>query len=304
MNKMILLIVWLVIFSIKPCVSQSIANYDITFTSIWNAEDHNSVPPNAHWSKLVGVTHKTANTFLQIGNLATIGIKNIAETGSNDVFNGEVTTAIATGEADKYIDGPSLGSATGEILISNVEVNKDFPLLTLVSMIAPSPDWVIALNGYNLLDTEGKWKTSVNLDMFAYDAGTDSGTDYTSTNMVSNPFQFISMINGLPINGKKMGTLSITLVLATKVDNLSLINKISLYPNPVSNGKVTIGNLEEISLTKVDVYNSLGLLVKSIGKNLKQNTLIIDVQDLSPGIYLLKIATEQYKTITRKLVIK
>ncbi len=304
MNRIVLLIVWLVMFPITLCVGQSTVFYDIKFTSVWNTNDHTSVPGNAHWSKLVGATHKTAHVFLQVGNLATTGIKNIAETGNNDIFNDEVATAVSTGEADKYIDGPSLGSATGDILIPNMEVNKDFPLLTLVSMIAPSPDWVIALNGYNLLDAAGKWKTSVTLDMFAYDAGTDSGTDYTSTNMVTSPFQSISMINGLPINGNKMGTLSITLVSATKLDNLSGGNNISVYPNPVINGKVMVGNLENVSLTKVEIYNSLGLLVKSTGKNLTQNTLVIDVQDLSPGIYLMKIATEQYKTITRKLIVK
>lgn len=304
MNRIVLLTVWLVVLPITLCVGQSTAFYDIKFTSVWNTNDHTSVPGNAHWSKLVGTTHKTANVFLQVGNFSTTGIKNIAETGSNDAFNGEVATAISTGEADKYIDGPNLGSATGDILISNVEVHKDFPLLTLVSMIAPSPDWVIALNSYNLLDATGNWKTSDNLDMYAYDAGTDNGTDYTSPNSVTSPFQPISMINGLPINGNKMGTLSITLVTATKVDNLSGVNNISVYPNPVSNGKVTIGNLENVSLTKVEIYNSLGLLAKSTGKILTQNTLTIDVQDLSPGIYLMKIATEQYKTITRKLIVK
>ena len=258
MNKTALLIILLFIYSTTPIIGQTSATYDITYTSTWNATDHTSVPVNAHWSKLVGATHKTANVFLQINNLATTGIKNIAETGNNDVFNTEVTAEITNGEADQYINGPNLGTATGNILISNLVVKEEFPLLTLVSMIAPSPDWMIALNGYNLLDAVGNWKTLVNLDLFAYDAGTDSGTDYTSNNSITNPFQSISMINGSPFNGQKIGTLTITLKTVLGISDFTLFNKVNVYPNPVSNGKILISNLEGISINKVEICKISG----------------------------------------------
>ena len=141
----------LFIFSITLSLGQNSATYDITFTSIWNVNDHTSLPAGAHWSKLVGATHKTPNTFLKIGDLASTGIKNIAEFGSNTVFNTEVSTEITNGEVDQYINGANLGTATGNIVISNLVVKSEFPLLTLISMIAPSSDWMIATNSYNLL---------------------------------------------------------------------------------------------------------------------------------------------------------
>jgi len=304
MKKTTLLIILLITYSITHIIGQTSATYDITFTSIWNATDHTSLPVNAHWSKLVGATHKTTNVFLQIDNLATTGIKNIAETGNNDVFNTEVTAEITKGEADQYIDGPNLDTAAGDILISNLVIKEEFPLLTLVSMIAPSPDWMIALNGYNLLDAVGNWKTLVNLDMFAYDAGTDSGTDYTSNNSITNPFQPISMINGSPFNGKKIGTLTITLKAVLDISDFSLFNNVNVYPNPVSNGKIIIRNLEGISINKVEIYNTSGLLIKSSDKKIYHNTLTLDTQNITSGIYILKLTIDKNKMIIRKFVIE
>ena len=108
MNKFTVFnIILLYIFSTVSIVSQNTATYDITFTSVWNEVDHNSVPVGGHWSKLVGATHKTNNIFLQIGNLASTGIKNIAESGDNAVFNTEVSTEITNGSTTVSTDAPS-----------------------------------------------------------------------------------------------------------------------------------------------------------------------------------------------------
>ena len=299
----IVILILLSVFSTTLSLGQTSATYDITFTSIWNAVDHTSVPGGAHWSKLVGATHKTTNTFLQIGNLASTGIKNIAETGNNTVFNTEVSTEIINGEADKYIDGSNLGTATGNILISDLAVTKEFPLLTLVSMIAPSPDWIIAINSYNLLDTGGDWKTSVTIDMFAYDAGTDSGIDYSSSNIVTNSPETISMISGLPINGNKIGTLTITLK-TLSIQNELPFDQIIIFPNPVSDGKINIWNLENISLNKVEIFNVTGSKINSFNLIENNNTLNLDILYLPAGIYLLKLTDDGNNNLIIKFVIE
>ena len=49
---------------IAPSVfAQSVANYDVSITTIWNTTDHTSVPGNAHWSDLIGATHNTENEY-------------------------------------------------------------------------------------------------------------------------------------------------------------------------------------------------------------------------------------------------
>jgi hypothetical protein len=56
----------------------------------------------------------------------------------------------------------------------------------------------------------GNWINSATIDLYAYDAGTDSGLDYTSPNQDSNPQDPIAVINGAPFDGVQVGTFTIT----------------------------------------------------------------------------------------------
>lgn len=265
------------------------AKYSINFTSIWNANDHGTLPGNAHWSKLVGVTHKTANTFWSVGNKATTGIKDIAERGNNVVFNAEVTTAISNNEADQYMNGNNLATATGSIIINDLIIDKNYPLLTLISMIAPSPDWFIGVNSINLLDENSNWKTSISLNLYAYDSGTDSGTTYTSANTITNPFQNIkSLKNVAPFNDKKIGTLTITLTETLSLEKFINDNSISIFYNKTDKS-VDIKDLES-NLKNIDVYSIHG---KLISKYNSKKSSKIKLNSFSDGIYILKIATKK-----------
>ena len=53
-------------------------------------------------------------------------------------------------------------------------------------MVAPSPDWFLGVNSLSLLE-EGSWVDSVVIELFAYDAGTDSGAIYTSPDEATDP---------------------------------------------------------------------------------------------------------------------
>ena len=292
------------ILMVSSLASQTTVNYDITFTSIWNETDHTSVPSNAHWSRLVGATHKTSNAFIQEGSLATTGIKDVAETGNDTIFSSEVTIAIDTAEADQYINGPGLATATGDILISNLQVSQDYPFLSLVSMIAPSPDWFIALNSYSLLDGDDNWKTIDTVDVFAYDAGTDGGVDYTSGNVLTSPFETISMASAAPLNGNKIGTIRIILSTTGEMRDMSHFDKVNVYPNPVSNGHLIINNLENTSLKKVDLFSISGAFIQSFDKSLYLNKMNLDVSNISSGSYLLKLIGDAEDVRILRVVIK
>ncbi|KAA1244599.1 spondin domain-containing protein [Aquimarina sp. RZ0] len=192
---------------------QSTATYDVVFTSNWEA--HGSLPgSNAHFTELVGATHNKDITFLRNGGIATLGVERVAETGSNGTFSGEVNRAINNGTADQYIEGPNLFfNGTGRtITINDLAVSSEYPLVSLLSMIAPSPDWIIAVNSVSLLDTSDEWIQNITLDLFPYDAGTEEGTTYSLNNPATNPKEPISSIRGIsPFNSEKIGTLVFTL---------------------------------------------------------------------------------------------
>ena len=70
-------------------------------------------------------------------------------------------------------------------------VSLEYDQVTFVTMIAPSPDWFIGVSGLSLLEN-GDWAQRIDVELFAYDAGTDDGRRYTSANKPLSPRQPIS----------------------------------------------------------------------------------------------------------------
>jgi hypothetical protein len=285
-------------FALTQVISQNNATYDITFTSTWNASEHESIPNSAHWSPLVGATHKTENVFMEVGNIATTGIKNVAELGANNQFENEVTS---NSNSKEWLS-QSISGYNQSTTISNVEFTTEHHYLTLVSMIAPSPDWFMAVNSLDLRNnTNTDWKTTFTIDVFVYDAGTDSGSSYASANMPNAPMP-ITKIMGSPFNGTKIGTLTLTLK-SLSTDSFSKIDEsIKLYPNPVTNGVLNVSKNNANALKTIEVYNVLGKLVKSFNTTeLKSETL--NVSNLNSGVYMFRLNT-QNGIQTKKLIIK
>lgn len=78
------------------------------------------------------------------------------------------------------------------------------------------------------------------------------------------------------------------------------IDGLSIYPNPVSNGKlfIYIATKRDL-LKKVEIFNVLGKQVFSTFLSGKE----LNISKLNTGVYILKI-TENDISETRKLVIK
>lgn len=57
-------------------------------------------------------------------------------------------------------------------------VDSDHHLLSLVSMIFPSPDWFVGVSGLELCQTDCKWIERKEVELYPWDAGTDGGTSY------------------------------------------------------------------------------------------------------------------------------
>jgi hypothetical protein len=283
--------------------SQSIATYTITFTSNWSNNTHpsNNFPANAHWSKLVGATHNSEVVFLKMGDLASPGIENLAELGSNTIFFSEINSAITAGFSNQLIDGDDLPSPLGDIIINDVITTEEFPLLSLASMIAPSPDWMIGVDSLSLLDENEEWIDEMTIDLYPYDAGTDDGTDYNSSNQDTNPQEGISSLQGVtPFSSEIIGTLTITLenvVLGNNDHQLS--ENITIYPNPTSNF-ITISTKEN-SISSINIYNILGKEILKVN-TIISNQLEVNLTDLSSGIYLIKVTDSNGKSTLKKVV--
>jgi hypothetical protein len=93
----------------------------------------------------------------------------------------------------RYIRGGI--SNTGRRDVDDIEVNSEYPLVSFITMIAPSPDWFVGVHDYNLCNTTtGKWLDSRTRYLPPYDAGTDSGPRFGSPNQITNPKENIHLL--------------------------------------------------------------------------------------------------------------
>ncbi len=191
-------------------VTPDTTSYDVVFESIWSASTHPaSFPANPSFSGLIGGTHGDSVTFWADSSLATYGIKQMAESGSKTPLDFEVEAAILAGTADGLLSGGGISPSPGSVQLT-FDVSVDFPLVTLVSMIAPSPDWFVGVNSLSLLE-DGSWVSSLVVELFAYDAGTDSGVIYTSPDEPTDPRVNISLINVSPFDvASRLGSFTFT----------------------------------------------------------------------------------------------
>jgi hypothetical protein len=191
------------------------AVYELTFAATWSAATHpTDFPSNPHFSGLVGGTHNGSARFWELGGIASLGIERMAERGNRDVLVSEVNVAIAEGSASAAISelgvSPSPGSRTIQF-----PVRSTYPLATVTTMIAPSPDWFVGVDSLPLY-ASGHWEEEVVIDLVPYDAGTDSGVTFTSADVETQPREPISQIVGFPFeNSPPLGTFTFRLLSVT-----------------------------------------------------------------------------------------
>lgn len=186
--------------------------YRVTFDIDWNRTNFpTDYPSSAHFSKLIGWSHEASQTFFKVGSLATAGIKNMAETGATSPLHEEFNALIEKEKGFNYFIGGNLSTGRGSIII-DVEVTEKYPSVTLATMIAPSPDWYIAVVNINLLENNSFVDQKI-VDANVYDAGTDNGVTYTSKNEVTSPQHPITLFVDAPLgNGSKLNSTIATVI--------------------------------------------------------------------------------------------
>ncbi len=188
-------------FGLFSFQAKAAVRYRLDFEGTWSATTHPGAFPggSSHFTDLVGATHSEGSTFWEPGQLATLGVERVAELGSSSTFLSEVQVAINSGTAASKINGPSLfGLPASESL--TVTVTELHPLVTLVSMVAPSPDWFVGVTGLSLREN-GQWLGQVEVELDAYDAGTEDGEGFSLSNPATNPQEVIKKITTAPFAG-------------------------------------------------------------------------------------------------------
>jgi len=189
------------------------ARYQIRFDGTWTAASHPlDYPSNAHFSGLIGATHGDAYRVFEDGGTATPGLEALSERGAHSPLDSEIEAAVKDGRAGALFESSALFDFPGSIQAS-FTADAAHPYVSAVAMVAPSPDWFTGISNVSLR-VDGKWIDEMSYTLYAWDAGTDSGTTYKASDDDTQPRQSVRM-NASPHfaeNGmlKSVGTVTFT----------------------------------------------------------------------------------------------
>ncbi|XP_037024402.1 spondin-1-like isoform X1 [Bradysia coprophila] len=186
-------------FSIPvKCCACTEAKYELTFEGLWSRNTHPKDFPsnvfNTKFSDIIGASHTASYRFWKYGQTASDGLMQVAEHGSTKELESELKAQ--SGEIRTIIKAKGLvhPNVTGKTF-AVFRVDRNHSQVSFVSMIHPSPDWFLGVSGLELCKEEGcSWVESRTLELYPWDAGTDSGITYDSPNEPTTPREFIRRI--------------------------------------------------------------------------------------------------------------
>ena len=186
------------------------ATYQVTFEGKFTASalaSGVSVPSGEHFTTLIGAVHNGSVTFWSSGGTASAGVEAVAELGTTGTFESEINANMnaATVFEQSIASG---GTATATV---DIVVTTDQPRATLLSMVAPSPDWFVGVSGLSLLDAQGDWLAAHTVNLYPWDAGTEEGTEFSLSNPATSPQGVITSLRGTgKFSNEPIATLTFT----------------------------------------------------------------------------------------------
>ena len=172
------------------------AEYTVKFTGAWTlAVTPDGLPSDAHFSRLVGGVHNGDVVFLTDTGPASPGVESMAEQGNTTLLKAEIKAAgddrLSVLEGTKVTIGPTASESFTEVALTT-----DHPRVTLVTMIAPTPDWFVGVSGLSMLDSLGGWRAARTVYLHPFDAGTEDGAGFSLSNAATDPPVYIASLVG------------------------------------------------------------------------------------------------------------
>lgn len=189
------------------------ATYTLELSIDWSA---NLAPfeypgKGSHTSSLIGLTHTDRVSLFADGATASSGLELVAENGRSGILKAQFDEMRRKDHIGSVIEADGIKSVPGEIA-TTFKTTVDHPLLSVITMLAPSPDWFTGVSAVPLRSEEG-WLDAIELPLWVWDAGTDSGATFVAKNADSQPHESIRLLateHFLNSDGLiKFGTISI-----------------------------------------------------------------------------------------------
>ncbi|XP_042863867.1 spondin-1-like isoform X1 [Penaeus japonicus] len=182
---------------IHDCFACDEAKYEVTFEGLWSRHTHpKDFPTNewlTHFSDIIGASHSANYRVWKYGGYASDGLRQVAEWGSTRALESELKTKsdhIRTIIKARGLWYPNVNGKTFAVF----RVDNRHHLMSLVSMLGPSPDWIVGVSALELCLRNGSWLNEKTLNLYPWDAGTDSGATYEAANAPTIPREKIRRI--------------------------------------------------------------------------------------------------------------
>ena len=173
-------------------VAEDTRTYRAEIVLNWVQEDGVAFPDNAHWSRLIAITHATRWQLFRDGDTATSGVALVATNGRVSVLEAELSEARRRGRVGEALVLPGTETGQGHYTFE-IMLSPDMPAFSFATMIAPSPDWFSGISGLSPL-IDGEWQKSVSAPIWVWDAGVDSGSTFVAPNEETQPRQSVRIL--------------------------------------------------------------------------------------------------------------
>jgi len=183
---------------VEPCRACNEAKYEVIFEGLWSRHTHPKDFPSNEWqtafSHMIGASHSIDYDLWKYGELSSPALQMLAETGQTRKL--EIDMKRSSKNIRSVIKARGLEQRSNVVgrtfAVFRVDATKH--LLSLVSKIKPSPDWIVGVSLENLCLPNDTWVDSRVIDLYPWDAGTNSGLSYQDIGAETMPRESIHRI--------------------------------------------------------------------------------------------------------------
>lgn len=218
------------------CCACDEAKYELVFEGLWSRYTHPDDFPDNYWlayfSDIIGASHSNEFRMWSPDGYATDGVRELAELGMTKKLESElkqVSSKTRTIIKARELRYPTLNSKTSAVF----RTDRHHHLISILSKLGPSPDWMVGVSGLELCQADCSWSSQRVVNLYLWDAGTDSGTAFMASDAPTRPQDRIRPFTGSqkwPAGGDiSSPTTTATVATATNANVSANFDELFLY---------------------------------------------------------------------------
>jgi hypothetical protein len=276
-----------------------------TVTTLLDATS-NTYNGNLTGFALTGSTSNWVSPGAVTGSVTPFVSPTVAITGANAICNGSSTTLTANGNVTSYnwVSGPTTATnvitptVTTSYSVSGMNAGCSSNMASITVTVNSLP--TISASTSSSIICGPPFQGTATISASGATTYTWNTAATTSSISVSPSVTTVYTVTGTDLNGcENMAVITQSVSACTGINGINIaVGAVSVYPNP-NNGMFTVNIPDFNSTTTITVVNVIGETV--LKQNVTSEKTQINLNDLSNGIYLVKIdnnqTTQIYKII-------